>query len=192
MEKKTKMKLSSVMPFRRRVGSWIWKKDSQKKYSKYRVVAYVDSRDVMDRLDSAVWPENRQRVHKEISWQIYCGVSLKEKDGTRVTKRDVGSRSNIEWEKWASSDSFKRACVNRGIGRFLYTVPSLIITKQEMMNNYYNITEFVKKRFRDKLENWYNQNSIKMDHLESKYEEQWEQPIENKDIDEQVDLKDRE
>jgi hypothetical protein len=38
-----------------------------------------------------------------------------------VFKSDCGTESNTEKEKGESSDSFKRACVNWGIGRELYT-----------------------------------------------------------------------
>lgn len=44
-----------------------------------------------------------------------------------VYKSDCGSESNTEKEKGEASDSFKRACVNWGIGRELYTAPFIYI-----------------------------------------------------------------
>ena len=45
-----------------------------------------------------------------------------------VWKWDCGTESNTEKEKGEASDSFKRACVNWGIGRELYTAPQIWIT----------------------------------------------------------------
>lgn len=44
-----------------------------------------------------------------------------------VWKADCGTESNTEKEKGESSDSFKRACFNWGIGRELYTSPMVFI-----------------------------------------------------------------
>lgn len=186
------LELQKVMPFRRRVWSWVWKKDEKtKKYPKYRVLAYVDSRDVMDRLDAICWPAGRKREHQEIKWAVYCWVSIHTKDW-RITKRDVWSKSNIEADKWESSDSFKRACVNRGIGRFLYTVPAFIITKEESQKNYYSMTNYIRKKYREDLEKRYDANQLKMDNMQSKYEE-WRAIGDNQEdatIEEVVNLRD--
>lgn len=44
-----------------------------------------------------------------------------------VSKQDVGVESNTEKEKGQASDAFKRACVNWGIGRELYTAPFIFV-----------------------------------------------------------------
>ena len=44
-----------------------------------------------------------------------------------ISKEDTGTESNAEREKGLASDSFKRACVNWGIGRELYTSPEIRI-----------------------------------------------------------------
>lgn len=44
-----------------------------------------------------------------------------------ISKEDTGTESNNEAEKGLASDSFKRACVNWGIGRELYTAPFIYI-----------------------------------------------------------------
>ena len=44
-----------------------------------------------------------------------------------VEKEDTGTESFSEAEKGLASDSFKRACFNWGIGRELYTAPSIFI-----------------------------------------------------------------
>ena len=48
-------------------------------------------------------------------------------NGEWISKQDVGVESNTEKEKGQASDAFKRACVNWGIGRELYTAPFIWI-----------------------------------------------------------------
>lgn len=44
-----------------------------------------------------------------------------------ISKEDTGTESNEDAQKGLASDSFKRACVNWGIGRELYTSPFIYI-----------------------------------------------------------------
>ena len=86
---------------------------------------YKDSRCDMKILDEVFGAFGWQREHKELKGVIYCGVSIKSEQGEWVTKWDAGAESNVEKEKGESSDSFKRACTNWGIGRELYTSPKI-------------------------------------------------------------------
>ena len=88
---------------------------------------YKDARADMIILDETVTPLGWQREHKLIGEVMYCGVSIKDNDGVWITKWDAGVESNTEKEKGQASDSFKRACVNWGIGRNLYTAPQIFI-----------------------------------------------------------------
>lgn len=88
---------------------------------------YKDARADMNILDETVGPMRWQREHTLIGDVMYCGVSVKDKEGMWVTKWDAGTESNTEKEKGQASDSFKRACVNWGIGRSLYTAPQIFI-----------------------------------------------------------------
>ena len=81
---------------------------------------YVDARFCMDRLDEVVGPANWKREHNDINGLMFCGVSILIGEGW-VTKWDVGTESTFEKEKGLVSDSFKRACVNWGIARDLYS-----------------------------------------------------------------------
>lgn len=92
----------------------------------YSLLLYKDARCDMAILDETVTPEKWQRDHKELKGNIYCGVSILCETGW-VTKWDAGAESNTEKEKGEASDSFKRACVNWGIGRELYTSPTMFI-----------------------------------------------------------------
>lgn len=91
------------------------------------ILLYKDARCDMAILDEVVGPMNWQRDHKELKGVIYCGVGLRDKDGNLVWKWDAGTESNTEPQKGEASDSFKRACVNWGIGRELYTAPTIFI-----------------------------------------------------------------
>ena len=92
------------------------------------LLLYKDARCDMRILDKCVSPENWQRDHKELKGNIYCGISIYDKEkGIWVTKWDCGSESYTEKEKGEASDSFKRAAFNWGIGRELYTSPFIWI-----------------------------------------------------------------
>lgn len=105
----------------------------------FTLLLYKDARCDQNILDETVGEMNWQRDHKELKGNIYCGVSIY--DGTEkgqwITKWDCGAESNTEKEKGEASDSFKRACVNWGIGRELYTSPFIYIkgnVKAKMKN----------------------------------------------------------
>jgi hypothetical protein len=89
------------------------------------LLLYKDARADMNILDETVGPLGWQREHQIIGDVMYCGVSVKDDQGLWITKWDAGSESNTEKEKGQASDSFKRACVNWGIGRKLYTSPMI-------------------------------------------------------------------
>lgn len=92
------------------------------------ILAYKDARVDMARLDAAVGPLSWQRKHELISGNLYCHVGIYNGDINEwVWKSDVGTESMTEATKGQSSDSFKRACFNWGIGRELYDYPFISI-----------------------------------------------------------------
>lgn len=90
------------------------------------LLLYKDARADMTLLDETVGSENWQRNHELVNGNLFCNVGIKV-DGEWVWKQDVGTESYTEKEKGQASDSFKRACVNWGIGRELYTAPFIWI-----------------------------------------------------------------
>lgn len=93
------------------------------------LLMYKDARVDMRLLDEVVGATNWKREHELINGNLFCTVSIW--DGEKkewVSKQDVGVESNTEKEKGQASDAFKRACVNWGIGRELYTCPFVWIT----------------------------------------------------------------
>jgi hypothetical protein len=94
------------------------------------LLLYKDARCDMRILDETVGAENWEREHYECKGNLFCKVGINveyEKEERLYTdwvyKSDCGTESNTEKEKGESSDSFKRACFNWGIGRELYTSP---------------------------------------------------------------------
>lgn len=93
---------------------------------------YKDARCDMNILDETVGPSRWKRSHDVINGNLFCNVSIYDEDIHEwITKQDVGTESNTEKEKGQASDSFKRACVNWGIGRELYTAPFIIVYLNE-------------------------------------------------------------
>lgn len=93
------------------------------------LLLYKDARCDMTILDETVGPSNWQRRHRREN--ANCIVSIWDpKKAQWIDKEDTGTKSATEEEKGLASDSFKRACVNWGIGRELYTSPLVKIACQ--------------------------------------------------------------
>ena len=96
------------------------------------LLLYKNARVDMKIMDELFTPMGWKRTHKLIGDRLYCSVEVfNEKTGEWICKEDVGVESNTEAEKGQASDSFKRACVNWGIGRELYTAPKITIELNE-------------------------------------------------------------
>jgi len=89
---------------------------------------YKDARCDMRILDETFGIYGWQRSHELINGNLFCTVSIWDNEKQQwVSKQDVGVESNTEKEKGEASDSFKRACVNLGIGIELYSSPFIWI-----------------------------------------------------------------
>lgn len=96
------------------------------------VLLYKDARVDMKILDETFGPMNWQRHHDVINNNLFCTVSIYDEDKKQwISKQDVGIPSYTQAEKGEASDSFKRACINIGIGRELYSAPGIFITPQQ-------------------------------------------------------------
>ena len=97
------------------------------------LLLYKDARVDMKILDEVYGPLNWQRKHEMIGGNLYCTVSIWDKEKQQwISKMDVGTKSNTEQEKGEASDSFKRACFSHGIGRELYTAPFIWIGAEKV------------------------------------------------------------
>lgn len=93
---------------------------------------YKDARVDQRMLDREVGEMNWQRKHEMIEGKLYCTVSIWDSEKNQwVGKQDVGVESNTEKEKGQASDAFKRACFNWGIGRELYTSPTIKVSLEK-------------------------------------------------------------
>ena len=90
------------------------------------LLLYKDARVDMDILDETVGAKNWQRKH--IRDNANCIIEIWDETKEQwISKEDTGKESFSEAEKGLASDSFKRAGVNWGIGRELYTAPFIYI-----------------------------------------------------------------
>lgn len=103
-----------------RVGS------TNKDKTRGMALAYIDARDVMDRLDE-VCGIGWQSRFEEVAGRIVCSIGLiahEAEHETWVWRADGAGNTDFEPEKGGLSDAFKRAAVQWGIGRYLYDVPA--------------------------------------------------------------------
>jgi hypothetical protein len=90
-------------------------------------LAYLDARDVMDRLDLVCGPEGWQCRYSHVGATAVCEIGIRiVQAGTDewIWKADGAGATDIEAEKGALSDAFKRAAVRFGVGRYLYGLSS--------------------------------------------------------------------
>lgn len=98
--------------------------DNFAKATKGQVLAYIDARDVMDRFDDVCGPAGWQNRYTHAEKKTVCEIGIRTVDGEWVWKADGAGESDIEAEKGALSDAFKRAAVRWGVGRYLYHLPT--------------------------------------------------------------------
>lgn len=112
-----------------RVGSSNKKKrqretgDNFAKATKGTALAYIDARDVMERLDEVCGPGGWQNryPHAGVKTVSEIGIFIA---GEWVWKSDGAGDTDIEGAKGGLSDAFKRSAVRWGIGRYLYGMSS--------------------------------------------------------------------
>lgn len=88
-------------------------------------LAYIDARDVMERLDEVCGPAGWQCRYTHADKKTVCEIGVfcsyeATLGGEWVWKSDGAGDSDVEAEKGALSDAFKRAAVRWGVGRYLY------------------------------------------------------------------------
>lgn len=120
------------------VGKLKWRVGQKSKdKKKANMLVYIDSRDVQDRLDEVCgmggWQDSYQEYSKSVTetdWKTKekstkhfnktnCSIAIKI-NNEWISKTDGAGDTNVEAEKGSNSDSFKRAGVKWGIGRYLY------------------------------------------------------------------------
>lgn len=95
------------------------------------LLLYKDARCDQNILDETVGPLNWQRHHTRDN--ANCIVAIWDENKKQwIEKEDTGTESFTEKEKGLASDSFKRACFNWGIGRELYTAPTMLVRAEDL------------------------------------------------------------
>jgi hypothetical protein len=96
-------------------------------------LAYIDARDVMKRLDDVCgtdWQCRYPHITKEL---VVCEIGLlvpaqtvgvDDRQMEWVWRANGAGETNVEGEKGAMSDAFKRAAVLWGVARYLYHLPT--------------------------------------------------------------------
>lgn len=85
-------------------------------------LAYIDARDVMERLDRVCTPPFWQTEHFDAgNGKLGCRIGIYI-DRMWVWKSDGAGDTDVEAEKGAFSGALKRAAVQWGIGRYLYDI----------------------------------------------------------------------
>ena len=121
-------------PFDQEKISWR-AQNMNKDGNKAMALAYIDARDVMNRLDRVVGPENWQDRYEETpKGRLICTLSLCV-DGVWVNKSDGAGETDVEGDKGAISDAFKRAAVKWGVGRYLYDFQTPWVPCESYMGN---------------------------------------------------------
>lgn len=121
-------------PFPASIISWrIGSTNADK--SKGMALAYIDARDVMERLDDVMGPGNWQNKYSHVGTKTVCDIALRI-DGEWVWKADGAGDTDHEAEKGALSDAFKRGAVRWGIGRYLYDLKSPWVAIEQAGRSY--------------------------------------------------------
>jgi hypothetical protein len=84
-------------------------------------LAYIDARDVMQRLDEVCGADGWQNDYPHANGKTVCRIGIKI-GNEWIWKANGAGDTDVEAEKGALSDAFKRAAVMWGIGRYLYDV----------------------------------------------------------------------
>lgn len=105
-------------------------------------LAYIDARDVMYRLDE-VFGMDWQCKYSHAENKTICEIGVLVND-TWIWRSGGAGDTDIEAEKGAISDAFKRAAVLFGIGRYLYNIP----------NSWVEIDEYKKIKQLPTLPSW--------------------------------------
>lgn len=98
-------------------------------------LAYLDSRDVQERLDAVCGPEGWQCAYPHAGQKTVCSIGILV-EGQWIWKADGAGDTDVEQEKGALSDAFKRAAVKWGIGRYLYDVVTPWVALEKKGNSY--------------------------------------------------------
>jgi len=98
-------------------------------------LAYIDSREVMKRLDDVCGMANWQAIYKPVDGGFICELSILVVDRW-VTKSNAAGNTKVEAIKGGASDALKRAAAVWGVGRYLYYLPNVWVGIKQQGQSY--------------------------------------------------------
>ena len=101
-----------------RVGATAREKD------KGIALAYIDARDVMKRLDDVMGYQWQTRYPISDGDLLICEIGFK-LNNEWIWRGNGAGDTQVEAEKGKASDAFKRAAVLWGVGKYLYSLPTI-------------------------------------------------------------------
>lgn len=124
-------------PFRPEEIEWRVQSAGQKDGKVWAMVlAYVDSRAIMNRLDEVLGIDGWKNNIREISnGSFLCELSIKV-NGEWITKTDGSDQTDFEAVKGGISGAIKRAGALMGIGRYLYKLDATYAKVHDKGKNY--------------------------------------------------------
>lgn len=119
-------------------------------------LAYLDARDVMERLDEACGFDGWQcRYNLADAGLLICEIGIRI-DSEWLWRANGAGDSQVEPEKGKCSDAFKRAAVLWGVGRYLYDLPNTWFPIQQHGRSY-SFTGAAKAEMTQRLAKWQEQ-----------------------------------
>ena len=114
-------------PFPAKSVSWrIGRKNGDQ--TKASLLAFIDARDVMERLDKACGFDGWQCTYTHVNESVaICSIGIRV-NGEWMWRSNGAGDTAVEAEKGRLSDAFKRAAVLWGVGRYLYGLDSPWVT----------------------------------------------------------------
>lgn len=121
-------------------------------------LAYIDARDVMERFDAVCGVDGWQASYP---WsdgkKLCCSISVFVDGKGWVGKANGAGDSDVEAEKGAFSDAFKRAAVLWGVGQYLYSLPNTWVDL-EPAGKSYKISKQAQIDLTNRLHTWQTKN----------------------------------
>lgn len=121
-------------PFDPKFVKWrVGATNSQK--TKGIALAYIDSREVMKRLDDVCGLGGWQDRYIPVDNGLICEIDIWIGDRW-VTKSGTAGNTKVEPIKGGGSDALKRAAAVWGVGRYLYYLPNVWVDLKQQGNSY--------------------------------------------------------
>lgn len=115
-------------------------------------LAYLDARDVMDRLDECMPGLWQCRYPWSDGKRVCCEIGIYNTNEW-MWRSDGAGETDYEGDKGAFSDAFKRAAVRWGIGRYLYDLPNAWVPIEQRGKSYVFSKE-TQKQLTERFAQW--------------------------------------